>query len=125
MVSIGSSACEWLPSECKDEHFQAFSLLAPSESLQRDQLIGPGTHHSRSRGKKSGFQPWQHLFLHARWVWVCYLCVCSLCYHPDPQWCTFWHMKSTVAYKFRSDVGSGYSACTLLFSTNLWATSQK
>jgi len=30
MVSIGWSGCEWLPSECKNAHFQAFPLLAPS-----------------------------------------------------------------------------------------------
>ena len=30
MVSIGWSGCEWLPSECKIAHFQAFPLLAPS-----------------------------------------------------------------------------------------------
>jgi hypothetical protein len=30
MVSIEWSGCEWLPVECKNEHFQAFPLLAPS-----------------------------------------------------------------------------------------------
>ena len=30
MVSIGWSGCEWLPSECKNAHFQAFPPLAPS-----------------------------------------------------------------------------------------------
>ena len=33
MVSIGWSGCEWLPSECKNAHFQAFLLLAPSAIL--------------------------------------------------------------------------------------------
>jgi hypothetical protein len=33
MVSIGWSGCEWLPSECKNAHFQAFSPLAPSDKL--------------------------------------------------------------------------------------------
>ena len=30
VVSIGWSGCEWLPSECKNAHFQAFPPLAPS-----------------------------------------------------------------------------------------------
>jgi hypothetical protein len=30
MVSIGWSGYEWLPSECKNAHFQAFPPLAPS-----------------------------------------------------------------------------------------------
>jgi len=33
MVSIGWSGCEWLPSECKNAHFQAFPLLTPSGML--------------------------------------------------------------------------------------------
>jgi hypothetical protein len=32
-VSIGWSGCEWLPSECKNAHFQAFPPLAPSGRL--------------------------------------------------------------------------------------------
>jgi len=35
MVLIGWSGCEWLPSECKNEHFQAFPPLAPSGILPR------------------------------------------------------------------------------------------
>jgi len=33
MVSIGWSGCEWLPSQCKNAHFQAFPQLTPSETL--------------------------------------------------------------------------------------------
>jgi len=33
MVSIGWSGCEWLPSECKNAHFQAFLPLAPSDII--------------------------------------------------------------------------------------------
>ena len=36
MVSIGWSGCEWLPSECKNAHFQAFPPLAPSGILGRE-----------------------------------------------------------------------------------------
>ena len=34
IVSIGCRGCEWLPSECKNEHFQAFPPLAPSAFVQ-------------------------------------------------------------------------------------------
>ena len=39
MVSVGWSGCEWLPSECKNAHFQAFPPLAPSGTFlsNRDQ----------------------------------------------------------------------------------------
>jgi len=33
MVSMGWSGCEWLPSECKNAHFQAFPPLAPSDII--------------------------------------------------------------------------------------------
>jgi hypothetical protein len=33
MVSIGWSGCEWLPSECKNAHFQIFPPLTPSANF--------------------------------------------------------------------------------------------
>ena len=40
VVSIGWSGCEWLPSECKNAHFQAIPPLAPSAIVLPSQWTG-------------------------------------------------------------------------------------
>ena len=55
MVSIRWSGCEWLPSECKNAHFQAFPLLAPSGVLSNKCCGCPARRWQRKDCYKLGF----------------------------------------------------------------------
>jgi hypothetical protein len=66
MVLIGWSGCEWLPSECKNAHFQAFPQLAPSVeiSLKFNYIL------ERAPRIIKDFCFWPNNYLYPKWLWT-------------------------------------------------------